>query len=278
MARIIDFLRRIGAQPWLLPLTALLLRSRTVRQSSAFVARELCGSSGCFRYELRQFPGHYVLVRHGTGDVVTLGEVFHTSDYSPPSEFEELFGERGPKQIVDLGANVGYAGAYFSALWPDAGITAYEPDPGNAAVHEHLISVDSELSKWRLVRAAAGNATGETQFVAGGVALSRVAAIGDEPAEGERLITVPVADVLPEICAADLVKIDIEGGEWALLRDSRFAANPPRALVMEYHPEGCGEASASAAAQQLLEQAGMTVVDSGPHDHGVGTLWAWSRQ
>ena len=53
MARIIDFLRRIGAQPWLLPLTALLLRSRTVRQSPAFVARELCGSSGCFRRRRR---------------------------------------------------------------------------------------------------------------------------------------------------------------------------------------------------------------------------------
>jgi FkbM family methyltransferase len=278
MARIIELLRRIGAQPWLLPLTALMLRSRTVRQSPAFVARELCGSNGCFRYELRQFPGRYVLVRHGTGDVVTVGEVFHTRDYSPPAELGALFGERGPQQILDLGANVGYAGAYFSALWPESQITAYEPDPANAAVHERLISVDAAASTWRLVRAAAGNTAGEAQFVAGGVALSRIAAIGGEPAAGERLITVPIADVLPELCGADLVKIDIEGGEWALLRDSRFAANPPRALVMEYHPEGCGEASASHAARRLLEQAGLTVVDSGAHDQGVGTLWAWSGE
>ena len=278
MVRIIELLRWIGGRPRLLPLTALLLRSRTVCQSRAFVARELLGSSGCFRYELRQFPDRHVLVRHGTGDVVTLGEIFHTHDYSPPSELEEVFGASGPEQILDLGANVGYAGSYFSTLWPDAGITAYEPDPANAAVHEQLISVDGPLSKWRLVRAVAGNAVGEAAFVAGGIALSRVAAIGDEPACGERLITVPIADVLPEICSADLVKIDIEGGEWVLLRDPRFAATPPRALVMEYHPEGCGEASASAAARRLLEQAGMTVVDSGPHDHGVGTLWAWGRQ
>jgi FkbM family methyltransferase len=219
-----------------------------------------------------------VLVRHGTGDVVTLGEVFHTGDYSPPTELGELFGDRGPRQILDLGANVGYAGAYFSALWPGSAITAYEPDPANAAVHEQLISVDRAAARWRLVRAAAGNATGATRFVAGGIALSRVAAIGDRPVDGERLITVPIADVLPEICGADLVKIDIEGGEWAILRDPRFTANPPRALVMEYHPEGCGEASASATAQRLLEEAGLMVVDSGPHDQGVGTLWAWSRQ
>ena len=38
---------------------------------------------------------------------------------------------------------------------------------------------------------------------------------------------------------ADLVKIDIEGGEWPILTDPRFAQLPTPALVIEYHPAGC---------------------------------------
>ena len=277
MARIIDFLRRVGAQPWLLSSTALLLRSRTVRQSPAFGGRELCGSRGCFRYELRQFPGHYVLVRHGTGDVVTLGEVFDSEDYAAPAELIALFGSNGPERILDLGANVGYAGAYFSAIWPQSEITAYEPDPANAGVHQQLIGLADGAARWRLLQTAAGSKDGEVDFVAGGVALSRIAEIGRARVDGEQLVTVQIDDVLPEVCSADLVKIDIEGGEWPILRDERFAADPPRALVMEYHPEGCGESNPRAAARRLLEAAGMNVFEGWERDHGAGMLWAWRQ-
>ena len=45
-----------------------------------------------------------------------------------------------------------------------------------------------------------------------------------------------MADVLGQIAEADLVKMDIEGGEWGILADPRIARQ--RALVLEYHPRG----------------------------------------
>ena len=49
---------------------------------------------------------------------------------------------------------------------------------------------------------------------------------GTDP--GVPTIKVPMHDVMAEIAAADLVKIDIEGGEWEILSDERFRREPPR--------------------------------------------------
>jgi len=69
--------------------------------------------------------------------------------------------------------------------------------------------------------------------------------------------------------------MDIEGGEWAILSDERFAAAPPRCLVMEYHPEGCPGADPPAAVREFLEGAGLTVGEVGRSPHGAGMVWAW---
>jgi hypothetical protein len=83
-------------------------------------------------------------------------------------------------------------------------------------------------------------------------------------------------DVLDQVAAADLVKIDIEGGEWEILLDPRFAESPPRALVLEYHAAGCPTDDPRAAALDALRGAGMQVQPLW-HDAaaGVGMAWAW---
>jgi hypothetical protein len=48
--------------------------------------------------------------------------------------------------------------------------------------------------------------------------------------------------------AADVVNMDSEGREWKILDDLRFAANPPRVIVLEYHPLGYPGADPRAAA------------------------------
>lgn len=275
MTRLVDRLRRIGAHPLLEPIVALIMRGWVTRSPGAFVARELARRGGCFRYELREFPGRSVLVRHGTGDVVTLGEVFRNLDYRPPAEVEESLGGRGPLRVVDLGANVGYAGAYMSGLWPDCRIEAWEPDPANADVHEALIGIEGEGVRWRVTRAAAGTATGEAQFISGEVALSRLAEVDMGRSKGAEVIDVVVEDVLSAIAGADLLKMDIEGGEWAIISDERFTAAPPRCLVMEYHPEGCPDADPPASVRGFLEGAGLTVGEIGRSPHGAGMVWAW---
>jgi FkbM family methyltransferase len=262
-----DALRRLSAHRRVLPITALLLRGRCVRETTRFVVREGGGRHGLCLYTLRE-SGLRVALRHGTGDVVTLGEVFHERDYEPPAEVVAALGE--PASILDLGANVGLFGAFAAARWPAARIEAFEPDPVNANVCERTIAANGLAGRWTLTRTAAGNADGRIAFAAGIDALSHEVAPGTPGA-----IVVPIVDVLERIGAADLVKVDIEGGEWAIAGDPRFAAHPPAAIVLEYHPSGCPAADPHAAMRGLLAAAGLQVHDIWRRDDGHGMVWAW---
>lgn len=249
-------------------MTALLLRARTVRPAAAFVLREGLRCQGVKVYRLRQ-SGLQVAIRHGTGDVVTLGEIFHEHDYWPTREVEESLST--VTRVVDLGANIGLFGAFAAARWPEAEILAFEPDPANADVHRRTIEMNELQARWRLVRAAAGSRDGSARFVTGDVALSHLA----DAEEERRGIEVSVEDVMPRLAGADLVKMDIEGGEWTILEDPRFRESPPRAVVLEYHPRFCSGADPRAAAESALVSAGLRVRSIWHRPDGHGMLWAW---
>jgi FkbM family methyltransferase len=262
-SRAVVALRRIGAHPRVEPATALLLRARTVRQTPAFVARELRGGGRRATYDVREAPVR-IVVRHGAGDAPTVGEVFHEHHYEPPAALDARL---DPERVLDLGANIGLFGAFAAGRWPRARIAAYEPDPANADVCRACIGANRLEHRWTLTAAAAANRAGELRFHASGDALAHAGEDGD--------LVVEARDVLAEIAAADLVKMDIEGGEWEILRDPRFAAAPPRAIVLEYHPHPSAS-DPRAAVEALLRQAGLA--EQSPIFHrgdGHGMLWAW---
>jgi FkbM family methyltransferase len=260
-------LRRLAGLPWLLPLTALLLRARTVRPASGFALRELLRVHAIRVYRLAG-SGLKVTIRHRTADPVTLGEVFHERDYVPLPELATRLA--APARIVDLGANIGLFGVFAADRWPGARIEAYEPDPANVAVHRHTIEVNRLADRWTLIEAAAGAREGTLRFLAGQASLSR--AVDDSHPSA---IDVPVRDVMERLAGADLVKIDIEGGEWEILADPRFAGAPPRAVVLEYHPHLCPGADARRTATELLGAAGLTVAELKRLPGGHGMLWGW---
>ncbi|MHB1810003.1 MAG: FkbM family methyltransferase [Solirubrobacteraceae bacterium] len=267
--RAVAAIRRAAAHPRLLPLTALMLRARTVSPTVAFAAREMLGHRGLFVYELRR-SGLRVALRHRSGDVVTLGEVFHDLQYEPLRELEPAL--REVTSIVDLGANVGLFGAFAAARWPQARILAFEPDPGNAAVHERTIAANALEHRWELARTAAGAHDGAARFAGGRVALSHLLDRSEQVAGS---FEVPVEDVVPRLAGVDLVKIDIEGGEWAILEDPRFRACPPRTLVLEYHPRFCESREPRTRAERALRAAGLQVRSIWHRADGHGMLWAW---
>jgi hypothetical protein len=70
--------------------------------------------------------------------------------------------------------------------------------------------------------------------------------------------------------------MDIEGGEWVILGDPRFAAAPPRVVVMEHHPQGAPGPDPRAAALEALARAGLSATASVfSTADGYGMLWAW---
>jgi FkbM family methyltransferase len=235
------------------------LRASLVRERRRFLRNELGRKPATAVYRLRE-SGVAVAIRHHTGDVMVLDEIFSQGEYRPPP------GVVLPNvaSAVDLGANIGLFGAWLLGRFPKAHVAAYEPDPGNAAVHRLAIEANGLTDQWRLVDAFAGTRAGTTSFAAGLHAVSH---------EGEG-IEVPVVDVLPVLADADLIKIDVEGAEWPILADPRLREVQAQVVILEYHAEGCPDPDPAAAAERALVDASFVVHHAARKPaFGAGILW-----
>ena len=253
----------------------MMIYSRAFTTPALFAAREIGGSVAVRPYVLSDSPIR-VYVRHGTTDVNVVGEILIERVYETPAPVAEVLDDlRRPLRILDLGANIGLFGAFALRRWPDARVVAFEPDPSNIAIHRQTVSANASAD-WRVEWAAAANEDGQLSFATG--QFNEGTVINGEGAGSDQTHTVPAVDVLPLMADADLVKIDIEGSEWALLTDSRFADASPRALVLEYHSRLCPGPDSRSAAQQTLAAAGYETLDA-PLPPGAcpgqGMLWAW---
>ncbi len=170
--------------------------------------------------------------------------------------------------MVDLGANIGLFGIFMLERDPGARIFAVEADPANAEILRRCIAANVGLGDWQVIEAVASVQEGSVAFVAGRHSLSHIAGPGEPGVE------VPALDVFPLLEGADLLKMDIEGGEWPILADPRLAATAVRALVLEYHAFSCPEPNARVAATEALTRAGFEVQPAGGTDD-YGVVWAW---
>jgi FkbM family methyltransferase len=253
------------------PLVATALRGSAVRGSSRFALREVLGRGRVGRYRLRD-ADFDVLIRHGTADAAILGEVFYQRDYEFPQPVRAALEALGrPPVVADLGANIGLFGLWVLRSFPAAEIVAFEPDPANLAVLRRCVSLNERSGKWEVVPAAASTEDGAVPFTTGGGSVSRIAA--DEAAQ-----TVPALDAFPYLERADLIKIDIEGGEWAILNDPRFADLRPAAVVLEFHPHMSPRPDTHAAAVELLSRTGLEIADGPDYGSGQGVLWGWRTE
>jgi FkbM family methyltransferase len=242
--------------------------SRLVHERRQFVARQALRRPVLGRYSLRG-SGLPFFVRHATPDVNTFEQMFHEGHYELPAPVAAALPARGTLTAVDLGANIGMFGLWLRTRFPAARITAFEPDPSNAAVLRQTAQANSAAADWDVIEAAAGNRDGEVSFLAGDFTNSRIAT------EDEAGTTVALVDAFPYIEAADFVKVDIEGAEWQLTGDSRFAALRAAVIAFEYHLADAGD-DPRAQAIGALERAGYQTME-GELDAlpGHGMIWAW---
>jgi FkbM family methyltransferase len=243
-----------------------------IREPLRLGARRLRGNPGVGRYHLRH-SGLAIHIRHHViEDVGTLVQTFSKAHYVPPPEAKRALDRLGrPLHAMDLGANIGMFGAWFLSQWPDARVTAYEADPENAEVHALTTAANRDSARWELVAAAAGTSDGEVRFASGRATNSRLARDDDADA-----VTVPQHDVIARAGDVDLLKIDIEGAEWALVDDPRFAELDAAVVALEYHRERCPGGDPLLTATRALDRAGYRVtpgnLDAEP---GEGMVWGW---
>jgi FkbM family methyltransferase len=246
-----------------------------VRERTRFLRGQFAGH-GTARYELRRRPGVFHL-RHGSGDVAILNKIFArdpgTSSYEPPAAVAAVLDASGGPRILDVGANIGLFGVYALGRWPEARITSFEPDPDNFRVLDLTVGANQRQGSWDDVPVAVSNADGELEFAPGDGAKSHLS----PTAADEATITVPAVDFFDQLGdGVDLVKMDIEGGEWQILADPRLATAQVKVIRLEWHTLLCPEEDARAAAVDLLKAAGFPHVVDGDRQHARnGVLWAW---
>lgn len=143
-------------------------------------------------------------------DVLVVREIFLDAEYRIPDPIS-------PSTILDLGANIGVSALYFRAVYPDAVVLAVEPDPVQFQRLERNTAGDPKI---RTLEAAATVRSGPVTFyqaTQGWVsALERPERI---PATETTVTGLSIPEILArgDVERVDLIKLDIEGGEWPLL-------------------------------------------------------------
>ncbi len=150
---------------------------------------------------------------------------------------DALVGAAKPRACLwDIGANIGYVSCAFLAKVPASRVVAVEPLPEIAALLRHNLA-GFEASRSHVVEAAVSESagTGNIVRVTGNSGMSHISADGE--GESVRFVT---ADALSEHGLPDVIKIDVEGHEAAVLRGIApvLASHPPALVVFEHHVGG----------------------------------------
>jgi FkbM family methyltransferase len=299
-----ELLRRVVKSPVGQHLVQTARGALLVKESPRFVAGQL-GPARTAGYELRN-SGVRIVIRHesvlaalrpasATADVHILNEIFGATGgqyaYEPPPALASALDAEPPRTVMDLGGNIGLFGAYVLSRWHGAALHSYEPDPANLRILTRVVEANDLGGRWLVTDAAVANRPGEMMFVADLFAESHLVSDptdddhatsataeldGTAAAGGEgHTIKVHTVDLFDEDHNVDLLKMDIEGGEWSILTDPRAPSLQADVLVLEWHARGCPEPDAHKTAVRLVGEAGyshLEDVEVGTHN---GVLWAW---
>ena len=146
--------------------------------------------------------------------------------------------------IIDAGAHIGLSSLYFKWLYPHCRIIAFEPNPRLFATLSENISQNA-LTDVTLVPAALGKHSGETHFWLDATpwqwwsvgSFIPGAWNGEQKTQEEIIVqTVKLIDYVEKLPRVDLLKMDIEGAEWTVIRGLRGQIDKIKQLIFEFHP------------------------------------------
>ena len=204
----------------------------------------------------RYTPGEIVLdgYRLAYADLLTLCPQWHDIFVGGALRFESPVPE---PRILDCGANVGLAALYFKRLYPGARITAYEADPALAVLCGRNLAANG-AEDVDVEAAAVWCAGGAVRFQQEGADSGAIE--GMSAGLRANAVTVPAVRLRDVIAVEriDLLKLDIEGAETAVLADCAEALDNVAAIVMELHEFDPGD-RCTPLVMRLLGRAGFLV-------------------
>jgi FkbM family methyltransferase len=136
----------------------------------------------------------------------------------------------GPLRILDGGANIGLSVLFFKKLYPGSIITAFEPDP---AIFR-ILKENVDAAGWKdveLVNKALWASDADLPFMPDGADAGRL--LDQSTAGSSSVPAVRLRDYLKG--PIHLLKLDIEGAEEVVLRDSADLLCNVRNIFVECH-------------------------------------------
>ncbi|MCT7541249.1 FkbM family methyltransferase [Aliarcobacter cryaerophilus] len=143
--------------------------------------------------------------------------------------------------IFDCGANVGTSCLYFKQLFPNAKIKAFEADPMIAEILKSNLSKNG-ISDVEIINKAVWIDDNGIEFGSEGADGGSINASNNKI----KIESIRLKDFLDKEEVIDLLKIDIEGAEYEVLKDCRDSLANVQNIFVEYH-------SWNSSAQQLSE-------------------------
>jgi FkbM family methyltransferase len=174
--------------------------------------------------------------RHTPGTALLQGKNFQYADSaSAVFIYNEIFQSRiyefqsphSQPVIVDCGANIGLSVIYFKQLFPNARITAFEPDPVIFEILRNNVR-EFSLTDVQLINKGLWSNEGTISFHSEGADAGRIKEDGHSSID----VTTLSPYLLGEL---DLLKIDIEGAEYEVLKSSAHELRNVRNIFVEYH-------------------------------------------
>jgi len=177
-------------------------------------------------------------------------------------------------RIIDCGANIGMATLFFKALYPAASITAVEPAPMTFERLRQNVA-RNHLHDVMLVNAALAEREGLVPMQDEGKPGSLIATTTGSSAGAGTVPAITLSSLLER--PADFVKLDIEGAEYAVVRElvASGRIRQVREMILEFH-DADTRAAELGAMIAALGAAGMQVDRRDDSGGRTGTLRARS--
>lgn len=189
-------------------------------------------------YSIKELNRLFKLGRYTSGVSELYGYPFHFADaLSFIHGGEEIFlkqiykfNSTNPEPIIiDCGSNIGLSVVYFKTLFPNAIITAFEPDKQLFKILEKNVQ---NFNNIKLYNKAIWLNDGIIEFQEEGGFSGRIPKSGDI----NNIVKVPCTRLKDLIInKIDFLKIDIEGAEYEVIKDCADVLSFVENLFIEYH-------------------------------------------
>jgi FkbM family methyltransferase len=197
------------------------------------------------------------------------GHIFWDGEYSTAFKGIDL-----PKRWIDIGCYAGYFSLFVEHLRASAGLPSdsevllIDADSRTESAVAKLIDLNHLTSRWKFQKAVIGRKSGYRWFVEREFMQSSLSMEGEKTRGAKRIEVIPSQKILKELEPPyDLIKLDIEGGEFEFLEAYGDVLMAAEYLVLEWHgwhPGGGGEPQL----RKMVEQYGFRFIREvlAPHE------------